>query len=54
MLHNNYHFWHPVDYTGMNVRLKYIDIEWRNKATYLGVKIDKKLTWGSHIVIRQT
>jgi len=30
-------------------RLKDMDIEWRNETTYLGVKIDKKLTWGSHI-----
>jgi len=26
-----------------------MDIEWRNEATYLRVKIDKKLTWESHI-----
>jgi len=32
-----------------NVRLKDMDIEWRNEATYLGVKMEKKLTWGSHI-----
>jgi len=31
-----------------NVRLKDVDIEWRNEATYLGVKLDQKLTWGSH------
>jgi len=32
-----------------NVRLKDMGIEWRNEATYLGVTMDKKLTWGSHI-----
>jgi len=26
-----------------------MDIEWRNEATYLVVKMDQKLTWGSHI-----
>jgi len=33
----------------VNVKLKDMDIEWCNEATYLGVKMDKKLTWGSHI-----
>jgi len=28
-----------------NVRLQGMDIEWRNEATYLGVKMDQKLTW---------
>jgi len=32
-----------------NVRLKDMDIEWRNEATYLGVNMDQKLTWGNHI-----
>jgi len=32
-----------------NVRLKDMDIEWSNEATYLRVSMDKKLTWGSHI-----
>jgi len=26
-----------------------MDIEWRNQVTYIGVKMDQKLTWGSHI-----
>jgi len=32
-----------------NVRLKDMDIEWRNEPTYFGAKMDKKLTWGNHI-----
>jgi len=28
-----------------NVRLKDMDIEWRNEATYIGVKMDKNSRW---------